>query len=384
MAHSFHRVSHTLRRDSGFRSSTGLIIALVLISAWLLWAFRARVTRYEISDSARLEVDGAVYPLQANVAGRLSLSHLELGRVVQAGDILAEVDSRDEALNLEIERTRLASLGPQIAALKSQIDTESLGRQDERRVLDLSLGASGAQYRDAEAQAVLAEREAHRAKLLRADGILAEADAERAQANAQSKRAAADSLKAAMGRLRPELQVRDRDRQVRLKQLAGDLAKLEADAAGSNANIRRLQYEIERRRIRAPIGGRLSECATLEPGAHIAEGQQLGVILARGELQAVAEFQPSAAFGKLHPGQRATLRLQGFPWAQFGTIPATVSRVAGEVRDGKVRVELAVKAPPSSRIPLQHGLPGSVEIEVERVTPVALLLRSAGEAVGAR
>ncbi len=251
MAHSFHRISHALRRDSGFRSSTGLIIALVLISAWLLWAFRARVTRYEISDSARLEINGAVYPLQANVAGRLSLSHLELGRVVQAGDILAEVDSRDEALNLDIERTRLVSLGPQIAVLKSQIETEGLGRQDEHRVLDLSLGASGAQYREAEAQAVLAEREAERAKVLRADGILAQADAERAQANAQSKRAAADGLKAAMARLRPELQVRDRDRQVRLKQLAGDLAKLEADAANSNANIRRLEYEIERRRIRA-------------------------------------------------------------------------------------------------------------------------------------
>jgi membrane fusion protein (multidrug efflux system) len=57
--------------------------------------------------------------------------------------------------------------------------------------------------------------------------------------------------------------------------------------------------------------------------------------------------------------------------------------VAGEIRDGKVRVELAVNAASRSRIPFQHGLPGSVEVEVERTSPAVLLLRSAGEAVGA-
>jgi membrane fusion protein (multidrug efflux system) len=61
--------------------------------------------------------------------------------------------------------------------------------------------------------------------------------------------------------------------------------------------------------------------------------------------------------------------------------------VAGEIRNGKVRVELAVlagNAAGNSRIPLQHGIPGSVEIEVERISPAVLLLRSAGQAVGAR
>jgi membrane fusion protein (multidrug efflux system) len=98
----------------------------------------------------------------------------------------------------------------------------------------------------------------------------------------------------------------------------------------------------------------------------------------------IAEFQPADALGKVHPGQHATLRLQGFPWAQFGTVPAEVSRVAGDIRDGKVRVELAVNPVAGSRIPLQHGLPGSVEVEVERISPLALVLRSAGQVLGSR
>jgi membrane fusion protein (multidrug efflux system) len=145
-----------------------------------------------------------------------------------------------------------------------------------------------------------------------------------------------------------------------------------------------LEYEVERRRIRAPIDGRLGECAILPPGSHITEGERLGVILPSGAVEIVAEYSPSAAMGKIHPGQQASMRLDGFPWAQYGALSAQVSRVAGETRDGKIRVELTVKSTPGSRIELQHGAPGTVEIAIERTSPAALLLRSAGALVGAQ
>jgi hypothetical protein len=56
-----------------------------------------------------------------------------------------------------------------------------------------------------------------------------------------------------------------------------------------------------------------------------------------------------------------------------------VRRVASEVRDGRVRIELGVQPDGASPIPLQHGLPGTVEVQVERVTPAALVLRCAGK-----
>ncbi len=361
-----------------------LLTALVLLSAWLVWAFRAHITRYEISDSARLEVAAAAYPVQASVSGRLVFSQLVLGKEVRSGDVLVELDSNSERLSLQEERTRLSALEPELTAFRSQIESENDGRTDERRVLGLSTEGARAQYHEAEAQAVLAEQEAQRANQLHADGILADADAQRAKAEAQSKRAAAENLRLAISRLEPELQVRETDREVRLKQITEDGAKLEADMATAGSTVRRLEYEIERRRIRAPISGRLADCAPLRTGSHISEGEQLGIILPSGRLQVVAEFEPSAALGKVHPGQPAIVRLQGFPWAQYGTVSARVSRVAGEIRDGKVRVELAVSSAPHGRIPFQHGLPGSVEVEIERVSPAALILRSAGELVGAR
>ncbi len=383
MANGFGRVDQALRADRGLKSAAALSIASALLGAWTIWALVARVTRYEISDSARLEVTGSAYPVQANATGRLVASGLVLGREVQAGDVLAELDSEEERLKLKEERARLASLQPQLTALRAQMSSESEGRSDDQQVLRFSAEAARAQYKEASAQAQLATQQAERAGRLHAEGILSDADAQRAQADAQSKREAAENLRVAISRLQPEMQVHERDRDVRLKQIQVEMAKLEGDAATSNATMRRLESDIERRRILAPITGRLAECAALRPGAHISEGQQLGVILPGGRLQVVAEFEPSAALGKVRAGQPAVVRLQGFPWAHYGTISAQVSRVADEIRDGKVRVELAVISAANARIPYQHGLPGSVEVEVERISPAALVLRSAGQAIGA-
>ena len=384
MASSFHRTSQSLRLDRGMWSITAFAVAITLAAAWLVWAFKAVVVRYEVSDSARLEVDAAAYPIESQAAGRLTASQLVLGKEVLAGDVLVELDNRSEQLALEQERVHRASLAPQLAALRAEVESDEQGNAAERAAVVVAAGGAEAQRRQAEAQAALAEEEAARANRLRSEGLISEAEARRANADAQGKRAAVESMKASVARLEPELQIRRRDRDAAAAETRGDIARLESEAEASAANTRRLEFEIEKRRIRAPITGRLSECATLRPGAYITAGQQLGIIVPGSKLQVVAEFSPQAALGKIHPGQKAIVKLEGFPWAQFGTLPASVVRVAGEIRAGKVRVELAVHAPEGSRIQLTHGLPGSVEVEVEQISPAVLLLRSAGRAVGAR
>jgi membrane fusion protein (multidrug efflux system) len=144
------------------------------------------------------------------------------------------------------------------------------------------------------------------------------------------------------------------------------------------AIIERLKHEIHRRIIRAPASGRLGETASLQAGQFVREGDKLGAIVPDGGLRAIAEFAPSSALGRVQPGQRARLRLDGFPWTEYGQLEATVSRVASEPRQGVVRVELIVHSESAPLIPLQHGLPGQIEIAVERASPVEIALRAAG------
>jgi membrane fusion protein (multidrug efflux system) len=95
-------------------------------------------------------------------------------------------------------------------------------------------------------------------------------------------------------------------------------------------------------------------------------------------LKVVALFRPSIALGRVRDGQSARVRLEGFPWTQYGSAAATVTNVSGEVRDGQVRVDLALDTLSDSSIPFQHGLPAEVQVEIERISPASLVLRSVG------
>jgi hypothetical protein len=116
-------------------------------------------------------------------------------------------------------------------------------------------------------------------------------------------------------------------------------------------------------------------------GQVLQAGEAVATIVPDGGLRIVAAYRPADALGRVRAGQPARLRLDGFPATQFGNIRAVVSSSARELRDGRVRVELELTGLPGG-IPLQHGLPGRVEIEVERLSPAALVLRAAGLRLG--
>jgi multidrug resistance efflux pump len=224
-----------------------------------------------------------------------------------------------------------------------------------------------------------AESESRRLSRLHTEGLIPARELDQGNAEAERRRAAVSASKLVLARLESEQRTRETDRTSQMERLHGEISRLRGQRTTSLAALERLGHEVERRRIRAPVSGRLGEVAALRTGAVVAEGEKLGAIVPEGTLRAVAEFAPPAALGRVRPGQPARLRLHGFPWAQYGSIPATVTSVAGEVRQGTVRVELAVAEGQNTPIPLQHGLPGSVEVEVERVTPATLVLRTAGQ-----
>jgi membrane fusion protein (multidrug efflux system) len=151
------------------------------------------------------------------------------------------------------------------------------------------------------------------------------------------------------------------------------------EQATERAAIGRLEHEVALRTLRAPVSGRLGEVAEVHAGSVVQAAERLGAIVPEGEPRAVAWF-PLAVSGRIRPGQPARLRLQAFPWTQYGTLAATVAEVGNEARGGLIRVELALASRlTASAIPVGHGLSGSAEVAVERVSPAVLVLRAAGQ-----
>lgn len=378
MPTAFSRSMRSLDAD-GFRSAgIAFAVAGALIGAWLTWFVLGRVAVYEVTNAARLEVNEAARAVDARVEGRIVVTHLELGRRVHANEVLVELDADEAQLRMEEERARLQTLSPRVDAVQSEINAELRALEAAQRAARVAIDLARSQLAEAEAPARLADDEVARLARLRADALVAEIDEVRARAEAQKRHAAVESLRLAIERLERSQQTDDQDRRVRTERLHSELARIRGDILTSQAAIRRLENDIDRRRIRAPITGTIGEVAELRAGAFVAEGQKLAAILPEGLLRVVAEFAPSSALGRVRPGQPARVRLVGFSWTEYGSIAATVETVASEIRAGTVRVELAIHPDPSSAVPFQHGLPGSVEIEVERVAPAALVLRAGG------
>ncbi len=89
----------------------------------------------------------------------------------------------------------------------------------------------------------------------------------------------------------------------------------------------------------------------------------------------IAELDAGEA-ADVRPKQRAWVRLTG-----ARALPATVTRVDSEPvsgGDGKTRVELTIDEDAGPLLSNQNHFRGRVEIEVERVTPSSLVLRSIG------
>jgi multidrug resistance efflux pump len=238
-----------------------------------------------------------------------------------------------------------------------------------------------ARLREAEVRAEFAGQDVVRLRGLKEEGLIPRRDFDEGTAEAESLRAGAESLNLALTRLDREQKTRESDRKARLKRLQSEISNIEGQKINTQAVIASLKYEIEKHMVRAPVDGRLGEVATLRVGAVVREGEKLGAIIPGGRLRVVADFSPAAVFGRVHTGQPGRLRLDGFPWAQYGSISATVIQVASEIREGRVRVELSLDSKDSCTIPKQHGLPGVVEVQVEKVTPATLALRSAGRLI---
>jgi len=342
-----------------------------------LWFFLARVAVYRVSDAARLESGGAAYQVQAPVAGRVVSSILSLGLQVAKGRVLVQLEDEAEQRQLQEERTALTVIAPQLEAIRDQIKAEEAAQAASEETARVALNQARTQLHGAMAALQYAEDKARRYEQGR--GAVAEIDLLKAQAEAQERRTAVDNEGLEIARLERDQVTQERDRTAHIDDLRKQARELEGKVDTKAATVRRLEYESERRKIRAPITGSLAEVGTPRVGTIVREGELLASIVPSRTIYAVAEFVPSEALGHIRPGQRAWIRLKGFPWTEYGSLEAKVVSVASEIRDGSIRVEFTVAANPSSAVPIQHGLPGMVEVETERVSPATLVLRAAGQ-----
>lgn len=379
MATAFSRTLRSLEADRFRGTALVLMGVAALLGLWFFWATRARIGLYEVTENARLEIANAAYPLQAPIGGRVIAVSLAIGQEVKEGDVLVELESDPQTFEVKEQQARLRTVDPNVRTLRAQITAEEAARDQERRSSKAAIEEAQHRLRELKPQIDYSQKEVRRYTELVRQGLSSEREFEKASADVERLQLSEKTLGAAAGKLEQEQRTRDSERSVRIAKLDEEIRRLEGDRSTMSATLSRLGNEVERRKIRAPITGRVGETKLLRLGSVVAPGDELAAIVPQGQLRVVAQFPPPAAFGRIHAGQAASMRLRGFPWTEFGAVRSRVEHVADEVRDGTVRVELTVLDSPGLRAPLKHGMPGSIEIEVEQSSPASLLMRTAGQ-----
>jgi membrane fusion protein, adhesin transport system len=374
----FSQTTRSLANDRSPAPIFAWLLGTVLLGAWSLWFAFGDVTVYETSRKAHLEVMQLPHHVAAALTGRVRSASVTIGQEVLANQVLVELDASAETLRLAEEATRLAGLPPRIASLRAELVALEQAKDEDLRATQAAIEAAGARVRETDATVRFARSNESRLRKQSAIGGVAEIDALRALSEADRLSASKDALAADLQRLEQERQMRAHEAQARIENLRRSVVALEGEMATARATIARIQETIDRHVIRAPVTGRIGDAAPLYAGAYVAEGQRLFSVVPPGELMIVGDFDPGSAMGRVHPGQRATMRLDGFPWAQYGSISATVSRVATEIREGAVRIEFTPAPTGNPANIMQHGIPGVIEVAVERAAPAFLVLRSAG------
>lgn len=374
---------------NGYESGTRvLLVALVTLGLGGLaaWAVFARVPVMKVSSQGRIEPHNAVYRLEPPAAGRVVRSMLNLDEEVKQGDLLIEFDTRSEQLELEQSKASSAAQEQELSVVRDQI----ANKKDELAASGLVDEVAVREAEEREKELAPRQRVAEqRAQLAQQSpsGSISELEKLERLTEADSLKSTSRAQGLEIVRLRREQAVKRQTLGAQLLGLRREELRLEGSLRELKVAIEKLQYQIEKKRYRAPASGRLVDVVELAPGDFIADGQRLGTILATdAEVRVRARF-PKEMVGIIQPGQTAQLKLDGYPWTIYGTVPARVTRVGTEpginatpeAIPGTVRVELDIQPPADPRIQLQHGLTATVEVEVARVSPVALLMRAIGE-----
>jgi multidrug resistance efflux pump len=381
MPSDFRQTSSALRadQDRGRRSLVFFAALGVLLVLSVVWMRMARVPLYAVSDFARLQARDEVHPVDTLVSGRVMSLHLPIGGHVKKGDLLLLLDATDVELRLAEVRTTERGLSAQIQALEAEIAAREEALASTNTLGRASLSEAQAARSESNAEASFATRERERTDLMRRAGVVAEAEADRANSTMVQKQAAVSARDHRLAMLSSETRRDLADRRAQNENLRRSLAELTAQRDSVGVQVKRLEVEQARHTVRAPIDGLLGQVRAPQVGSVVAIGQTVAVVTPETALELVADFAPATAIGRVRPGQRARMRVAGFPWTQYGMLEATVIAVSSEVSDGRIRVKLALDEQAASAIPRSHGLIGDVEIRLEEVSPATVLARAAGQ-----
>ena len=344
----------------------GFLLVLAGLSAW---GVLARLPVYVVALHTPLVLDPALQVVMTPVAGQVRVTHLQVGREVQAGDVLVELDSTAQRLQLEEAQQQLGAL-----------EAHRTARRQEGAALEAAWQATTQAAQAAQAEAQSRHDDAVRA-LQAAQEKVQRLGPLSPLADLQAQKTAVETTRRSLQQLADAQQVQAAEWGVRLAQHQREVVILEGDLAVAKARLAQHAAALEGTTLRASRAGRLGAVAALLPGTVVQAGAWLGILGPPGAFLITAAVPPAVAGRHLRAGQPAWLRVPSASGTPVGTLPATVAQVAEAGPDVSVRVVLRLSPETLAQWPLQPLAVGAVVVAVDQQAPITLAIRTLAQAL---
>jgi len=373
---SFSRTLRALHDDAP-RHTRGVAVALVLLAAWIVWALAGRVSIVAVSRRARFESGSAVRQIAVPLSGRIARVQIALGQSVRRGDVLLELDPSDAAIRRGKAVAGVDTLRRRVDAVTAQIAATLVTADAQKNAAAAKLQ----QAREARIEAAhLADIEstgADRLERLARQGLVPAPQAADARSRAEAARAKERGLEAAEVEAAKQQAEVVSTAEAALRSLESDRIGLQTQLASEQASLQQAEVDLERLRVRAPADGRIGSSAELRAGTFVLEGTVAASIIP-AESRDVAAWFALDDMPLMRGGQRATVWLESLGRGGRRRFPATVTGIERDASGSEFRVTLRLAAPPPARAGIDQGLPVTVTVDVQRLSPFEALLRAAG------
>ncbi|HLJ47716.1 MAG TPA: HlyD family secretion protein [Bryobacteraceae bacterium] len=301
-----------------------IAVAIVAIGGILFWLHSRH---FESTDDAY--IDGHISGIASRIAGTITAVYLEENQSVKAGEVLVDLDPRDNKVALEQARSQLAQAQEQTQAQQPNVPVTAVTNQTQ-------ISTTSSEVSSAEAGLAAAERdyEAAVAKIdeAEANNTKAQADVARYRpladkdevpreqfdqvvANAKSlaatvvaSRKAADSARKQVDQRQAQLnEARRRAEEARQnapRQVAIQRANVltrQSAAEAARAQVDQAELNLSYCKITSPVDGIVAK-RTAEIGQHVTPGQQVMLVTQLNDLWVTANFRETQ-LRRMHPGQ---------------------------------------------------------------------------------
>jgi membrane fusion protein, multidrug efflux system len=302
------------------------VLLVFVIGGYAGWQY---LSKWESTDDA--QVDGHIHPINAKVGGTVLSLKVNDNVYVEAGTVLAQIDSRDYEIAVAHAEAELAqaqagaagaradipiaasAAGTQITSSEAITERAKGGVElasKELAVAHARLRSAEARVREAQANAAKASHDLDRMKRLIQKDEISQQQYDAAVTAAEAGNAAVESAQAGVAQAQQEIAAA----QAKTSQSQAELQQAQAEAEGAKtapqhvvitraqaqsadarvqlakSNLDQARLNLEYTTIKAPVAGIVSK-KSAESGQVVQSGQPLMAIIAREDIWVTANFK---------------------------------------------------------------------------------------------